>query len=84
MVEVELHHQPKEQSMSDLNNRNSPPRGPYQRQAQSYTGWIVGGIAALAVAAGLVYAMNDHSRTASTTGQSQPSSSSVPGAPANR
>jgi hypothetical protein len=76
--------------MSDPNIKNSPPRGPYQREQQSYTGWIIGGLAALAVVAGLVYAMSDHNPTArtptsQTTGQSgQPPSSTVPGAPANR
>jgi hypothetical protein len=75
--------------MSDTNNRNSPPRGPYRREEPSYRGWIVGGLAALAVVAALVYAMSDHNRTASTpmsqtTGQSQPPSSAVPGSPANR
>ena len=73
--------------MSSMEPGRNPPR--YHREPRSYTGWIIGAVAALAVIAAIIYGMSDRSKTAgtaapdTTTGQSSPAPGGPPaGAPA--
>jgi hypothetical protein len=51
-----------------MSNMSDPGRNPprYQRKPGSYTSWIIGSVAALAVIAAIAYAMSDRSRMAGT------------------
>ena len=50
--------------MSSMEPGRNPPR--YQREPRSYTGWIIGAVAALTFIAAIIYGMSDRSKTAGT------------------
>jgi hypothetical protein len=67
----------------NIPGRPMPPADARPGEDRSYTGWVFGGLAALAIAAVLMFAFSDNPSTTATNNTNRPTATQPASPPAN-